>query len=171
MKLAAYSMRWTLPTGRWLLPGSQHPEQTARLAAYRNDHMRPGPGRDPAAPEAVQGPGYVAGTRPGDVIAFDLQTWHASFGGRDRLAWTAVYLRCPESEAERDRTLRSMTGQLRAGVPRLRPGPLPDLAGLAGRCRHPPPARRGHRADAGRSGARPRGRRGRLVNLDRHPSR
>jgi hypothetical protein len=32
---------------------------------------------------------------------------HASFGGRDRLAWTAVYQRCPETSAERDRTLRS----------------------------------------------------------------
>ena len=42
------------------------------------------------------------------MIAFDLHTWHASFGGRDRLAWTAVYQRCPETSAERDRTLRSV---------------------------------------------------------------
>jgi len=42
------------------------------------------------------------------VIAFDLHTWHASTGGRDRLAWTAVYQRCPETGAERDRTLRSV---------------------------------------------------------------
>ena len=53
-------------------------------------------------------PGYVADTAPGDVIAFDLHTWHASFGGRDRLAWTAVYQSCPETTAERDRTLRSV---------------------------------------------------------------
>jgi len=26
-------------------------------------------------------PGYVAATMPGDVIAFDLHIWHASFGG------------------------------------------------------------------------------------------
>ena len=50
----------------------------------------------------------MAATSPGDVIAFDLHTWHASFGGRDRLAWTAVYQSCPETAAERDRTLRSV---------------------------------------------------------------
>lgn len=53
-------------------------------------------------------PGHVAATSPGDVIAFDLHTWHASSGGRDRLAATAVYQRCPETESERDRTLRSV---------------------------------------------------------------
>ena len=45
--------------------------------------------------------GYAAATSPGDVIAFDLHTWHASVGGRDRLAWNAVYLRCPETDDER----------------------------------------------------------------------
>jgi hypothetical protein len=42
-------------------------------------------------------PGYVADTAPGDVIAFDLHTWHGSTGGHDRLAWTIVYQRCPET--------------------------------------------------------------------------
>lgn len=42
------------------------------------------------------------------MIVFDLHTWHASTGGRDRLAWTAVYQRCRETDAERDRTLRSV---------------------------------------------------------------
>ena len=50
----------------------------------------------------------MAATVPGDVIAFDLHTWHASSGGRDRLAWTAIYQRCPETGAERERTLRSV---------------------------------------------------------------
>ena len=40
------------------------------------------------------------------MIAFDLHTWHASSGERDRLAWTAIYQRCPETNAERHRTLR-----------------------------------------------------------------
>ena len=53
-------------------------------------------------------PGYAAETVPGDVIAFDLHTWHASIGGRDRLAWTAVYQRCPGTGDERERTLRSV---------------------------------------------------------------
>ncbi|MHB1533345.1 MAG: hypothetical protein ACYC1D_01780 [Acidimicrobiales bacterium] len=54
-------------------------------------------------------PGFVAASRPGDVVAFDLHAWHASFGGRDRLAWTIVYQRCPETDDERDRMHRSMT--------------------------------------------------------------
>jgi len=53
-------------------------------------------------------PDFAAETSPGDVIALDLHTWHASFGGRDRLAWTAVYQRCPETAEERDQTLRSV---------------------------------------------------------------
>jgi hypothetical protein len=53
-------------------------------------------------------PGYVAITSPGDVIAFDLHVWHASVGGRDRLAWTSIYQRCPRTGEERNRTLRSV---------------------------------------------------------------
>jgi len=41
------------------------------------------------------------------VIIFDLHTWHASFGGQDRLAWTTIYQRCPGTALERDRKLRS----------------------------------------------------------------
>jgi hypothetical protein len=36
----------------------------------------------------------------------------ASFGGRDRLAWTAVYQRCPETSEERDRTPRPVHDSL-----------------------------------------------------------
>ena len=61
----------------------------------------------------IDGPGihgcpvHVTATNPGDVVAFDLHTWHASFGGRDRLAWTITYQRCPETVEQRERTLRS----------------------------------------------------------------
>jgi hypothetical protein len=103
VKFAVYFDDLTGDTGALrLVPGSHHPEQNARLAAY----SRRGPDRSEA--EAAAFPGYVAGTSPGDVIAFDLHAWHASFSGRDRLAWTAVYQRCPETEAERERTLRSV---------------------------------------------------------------
>jgi hypothetical protein len=90
-----------------LVPGSHHSEQNARLAAYSS---RRGPARSEAEAAAYQAsfPGYVAATMPGDVIAFDLHTWHASTGGRDRLAWTAVYQRCPETDSEHDQTLRSV---------------------------------------------------------------
>ena len=105
------SASWVAPArtaaGQRLVPGSHHPEQNTRLAGYSR---RRGLARGDAAVAAYQAsfPGYAAETVPGDVIAFDLHTWHASIGGRDRLAWTAVYQRCPETEPERDRTLRSV---------------------------------------------------------------
>jgi hypothetical protein len=108
VKFAAYSDQLTAGNGALrLVPGSHHPEQNARLAAYRGRQL---PIRTHAEAAAYQTsiPGYVAATSPGDVIAFDLHTWHASTGGRDRLAWTAVYQRCPKTDAERDRTLRSV---------------------------------------------------------------
>ena len=90
-----------------LVPGSHHPEQHARLVAYRSAHMPISTDAEAAAYQASF-PGYIADTAPGDVIAFDLHTWHASTGGHDRLAWTVVYQRCPETDAERERTLRSI---------------------------------------------------------------
>jgi hypothetical protein len=107
-KFAVYFDELTGDTGGLrLMPGSHHPEHNARLTAYSS---RRGLARTEAEAAAYQAsiPGYVAATSPGDVIAFDLHTWHASTGGRDRLAWTAVYQRCPETDSERDRTLRSM---------------------------------------------------------------
>ncbi len=90
-----------------MVPGSHHPEQNTRLAAYR-DRQTPIRSNTEAAAYQASIPEYVAATVPGDVIAFDLHTWHASFSGRDRLAWTAVYMRCPQTAAERDRTRRSV---------------------------------------------------------------
>jgi hypothetical protein len=108
VKFAAYFDELTAGNGALrLVPGSHHPEQNARLAAYRNRRMPIRTDADAAAYQASF-PGYVASTSPGDVIAFDLHTWHASTGGRDRLAWTIVYQRCPETDSERDRTLRSV---------------------------------------------------------------
>ena len=115
VKFAAYFDELTAANGALrLVPGSHHPEQHARLAAYER---RQRPVRIDADPAAYQAsiPGYVAATSPGDVIAFDLHTWQASFGGRDRLAWTAVYQRCPETAAEQDRTLRSVHDSFEQG--------------------------------------------------------
>jgi hypothetical protein len=108
VKFAAYFDELNADSGALrLVPGSHHREQNTRLAGYRNRQM---PVRSDAEAAAYQAsiPGYAAATTAGDVIAFDLHTWHASLGGRDRLAWTAVYQRCPETGAERDRTLRSV---------------------------------------------------------------
>lgn len=89
-----------------LMPGSHHPEQHARLTRYRNVTCRRERAGEATARE-LGFPGYVADTRPGDVICFDVHTWHASLGGHDRLVWTIVYQRCPESADERERAQRS----------------------------------------------------------------
>ncbi len=108
VKFAVYFDELTEDAGALrLVPGSHHPEQSARLTAYRDRQLPIRTGAEAAAYQASI-PGYIADTSPGDVIAFDLHTWHASTGGRDRLAWTAVYQRCPETDSERDRTLRSV---------------------------------------------------------------
>lgn len=52
---------------------------------------------------------------PGDVIAFDLHTFHASFGGRDRLAWAIEYLAEPTSVEEREKTLRWLADAFEQG--------------------------------------------------------
>ena len=90
-----------------LVPGSHHPGQQSRLVAYRDAQL---PIKTDAEAAAYQASflGYVANTAPGDVIAFDLHTWHASTGGHDRLAWSIVYQRCPVTDVERELTLRSM---------------------------------------------------------------
>jgi hypothetical protein len=104
VKFAAYFEPLTVGNGALrLVPCSHRPEANARLAAYASRQPPFGTGAYRASV-----PGYVAETTPGDVVAFDLHAWHASFGGRDRLAWTAVYQRCPETAAERDRALRSV---------------------------------------------------------------
>jgi hypothetical protein len=108
VKFAAYFDTLTADSGALrLLPGSCHPEQKTRLAAYRSRQMPISSDAEAAAYQASI-PGYAAATAPGDVIAFDLHTWHASFGGRDRLAWTRAYQRCLQTGTERDRALRSV---------------------------------------------------------------
>jgi hypothetical protein len=78
------------------VPCSQHSAAQPSLRAYRHAHHE-------------EYPGVVVESRPGDVIAFDLHTFHASSGGRDRLAWAIEYVAVPETDGERDRTLRWMT--------------------------------------------------------------
>jgi hypothetical protein len=108
VKFATYFDLLTSANGALrFLPGSHHPELGGRLAAYRQAQLPVDTDAKAAAYQASF-PGHVVDTAPGDVIAFDLHTWHASVGGRDRLAWTIVYLRCPESDVERERTLRSI---------------------------------------------------------------
>ncbi len=57
---------------------------------------------------STQYPAVVVDSRLGDVLAFDVHAFHASFGGNDRLAWAIEYLAEPGNDDERDRTLRWM---------------------------------------------------------------
>ncbi len=81
------------------VPCSHHADGRPQLRAYQ----RAGHG---------DFPGVAVPTRPGDVVAFDLHTFHASFGGRDRLAWTAGYLAVPDDEGSREKTVRWMADAL-----------------------------------------------------------
>ena len=77
----------TAPTGALrVVPGSHDPGFQARVQRYWS--------QDPAlqgfAPWPV--PGIALDTAPGDVIAFDVQLFHSSAGGSNRLAWTIEYL-------------------------------------------------------------------------------
>ncbi len=142
VKFAVYFDELTAGNGALrLVPGSHLPEQNARLAAYRTRQL-PIPTDAEAAAYQASIPGYVAATSPGDVIAFDLHTWHASCGGRDRLAWTAVYQRCPETDSERDRTLRSVKDSFEQAFRGFDTGRYPIWRDwLAGAAAHPRRAR------------------------------
>lgn len=90
-----------------LLPGSHARALHEPLRAYERAHARASSELD--MPQHVAGiPGYVAATQPGDVIAFHTATWHCSYGGRDRLAWTIEYLPDPSSAEEKARFMEWM---------------------------------------------------------------
>jgi Phytanoyl-CoA dioxygenase (PhyH) len=103
VKFATYFDRLNAANGALrFVPCSQHTEARALASAYQR------------APYD-DWPGVIAASVPGDVIAFDLHTFHASFGGRDRLAWTIEYLADLPGEAARARVLRSMEDVLEQG--------------------------------------------------------
>ena len=96
VKFAAYFDQLNATNGALrFVPCSQHDQARALASAYQRS------GHD-------DWPAVTAASAPGDVIAFDLHTFHASFGGRDRLAWTIEYLADPPDQAARARVLRWM---------------------------------------------------------------
>lgn len=92
------------------IPCSHHPGVGAKVRAFDRSHARaPSDAGDAVfAHHLAAFPGVVVATQPGDLVAFDLHTWHATVGGRDRLAWNIVYQRCPETGEQTARTLASM---------------------------------------------------------------
>jgi hypothetical protein len=75
------------------VPCSHHPDAQRSLSDYQRARYQ-------------DYPGVAVETSPGDVIAFDLHTFHTSVGGRDRLAWGIEYLAEPRDDDERDKSLR-----------------------------------------------------------------
>jgi hypothetical protein len=94
VKFATYFQPLTAVNGALrFVPCSQHPGALPAICAYQRG-------------EYTNYPGVDVATQPGDVIAFDLHTFHASFGGTDRLAWAIEFLAEPTIDDERDKTLR-----------------------------------------------------------------
>jgi hypothetical protein len=106
MKVALYLEPLTAATGALrLLPLSQRPEVCRQLEGYRADHANARSTRS-LADQMAAFPFCAANSEPGDAVIFDLHTWHASAGGRNRLAWTVEYLAVPHHAEARRRLLR-----------------------------------------------------------------
>jgi Phytanoyl-CoA dioxygenase (PhyH) len=99
VKFVAYLEPLTAQTGALrLMPGSHHSDFAASLTGWE----RRNPALDAEGLRRQLGgiPCHVAETRPGDVIAFDWHTWHASIGGTDRRQWTISYAKDPRTSEE-----------------------------------------------------------------------
>ena len=102
VKFVAYLEPLTAATGALqLMPGSHHPDFGAAVAAW--DARHPAMNSEGLRGKLAALPCAVAETQPGDVIAFDWHTWHASVGGRDRRQWTVSYAKDPATTEEAGR--------------------------------------------------------------------
>lgn len=112
VKFVAYLEPLTAADGALrLLPCSHLPGVDGHLSRWRAAN----PVHDEVALAALVDrlPLAVAETRPGDVVAFGLHTWHASIGGRDRLQWSVEYHADPVTEAEHRAVAESVADDLR----------------------------------------------------------
>jgi hypothetical protein len=110
MKFVAYLEPLTATSGALrLMPGSHHRDFAAAIDAWEVGN------RAMDAEQLWQQitglPCFVAETRPGDVVAFNWHTRHASIGGRDRRQWTISYAQDPQSAEEAER-LRDFFGSV-----------------------------------------------------------
>jgi Phytanoyl-CoA dioxygenase (PhyH) len=104
VKFVAYLEPLTAATGALrLMPGSQHPDFAASLTGWQRRH--PVLDADGLRRQLGGIPCHIAETRPGDVVAFDWHTWHASIGGTDRRQWTVGYATDPRTIEETKRLL------------------------------------------------------------------
>jgi Phytanoyl-CoA dioxygenase (PhyH) len=108
-----------------LMPGSHHPGFSAAIDAWeaRNRAMD----AEHLWRQITGLPCYVAETQPGDVIAFNWHTRHASIGGKDRKQWTIGYAKDPQTAEEVER-LRDFFGERRSRRRRVSDGCSPCCA-------------------------------------------
>jgi hypothetical protein len=110
VKFVAYLEPLTAQTDALrLMPGSHHPDFAASLKGWE----RRNPVLDAQGLQHQLGgiPCHIAETRPGDVIAFDWHSWHASSGGTDRRQWTIGYAKDPHT-TEETKLLRDFFGSI-----------------------------------------------------------
>lgn len=110
VKFVAYLEPLTATSGALrLMPGSHHRDFGAAIDAWeaRNRAMD----AEQLWHQITGLPCSVAETRPGDVIAFNWHTRHASIGGKDRRQWTISYAKDPQTAEEAER-LRDFFGSV-----------------------------------------------------------
>ncbi|PRY36950.1 phytanoyl-CoA dioxygenase family protein [Umezawaea tangerina] len=100
VKVVAYLDPLDAGTGALrVLPGSHHADVSDSLREHRANNPPGSPVLDEELESALW-PGLALETDPGDVIVFDVNLWHASLSGRDRLQWSASYAAVPRDERE-----------------------------------------------------------------------
>lgn len=99
VKFVTYLEPLTAATGALqLMPGSHHVGFGAAIAAW--EARNPAMDAQQLRRKISSLPCYPAATRPGDVIAFNWHTWHASIGGHDRRQWSIGYAQDPRTPDE-----------------------------------------------------------------------
>ena len=67
-------------------------------------------------------PATALASEPGDMVAFDIRTWHASFGGsRDRQMCTVVYYANPKNPEELEALRNQGARNVEAGIKSFKP--------------------------------------------------
>ncbi len=114
VKFAAYLEPLAAASGALqLMPGSHYADFGAAIAAWET--RNPAMDAEHLRRKITSLPCYPAETRPGDVIAFNWHTWHASIGGQDRHQWTISYAQDPRTIDEAKRLRQFFQSVVPAG--------------------------------------------------------
>ena len=102
VKFAYYLQPVTAETGALrLIPGSHEPSFHGELRKKM----------DELELEIPDVPAYIFESEPGDVVAFDVRCWHASWGGAvDRRMCVLVYYNNPKTPEEAEATKKQIIG-------------------------------------------------------------